>query len=137
SVYWRALRVMFWAWFGIGFVVLCIWAPLSGPPTPDSSRDFLMSLLVMALLAWAGSVLLVSLYQFWGAIYALLHRLLRSRGLPPTGKWRLLGEPVFFLAVALAAFAWMDYAHPAWWRELWKSGDQFEFDVTPGWVVIN
>ena len=41
------------------------------------------------------------------------------------------------LAVALAAFAWMDYAHPAWWRELWKPGDQFEFDVRPGDVVIN
>jgi eukaryotic-like serine/threonine-protein kinase len=134
--YWRALRVMFWLWCILGMVILSIWA-FSGPVED--------SLFLKAVVAWAGPVLLVSLVLMSGAVYYLLIGLIRSSGLrklanegapPPTRKkWRHLVEAVVFLAIGAAAFAWLDYKHPAWWTELWESGDRL--DVTPGTVVVN
>jgi serine/threonine protein kinase/tetratricopeptide (TPR) repeat protein len=42
-------------------------------------------------------------------------------------KWRkrrLLIEVSVLLALGIAALIWLDYTHPAWWKELWTQDDQ-------------
>jgi serine/threonine protein kinase/tetratricopeptide (TPR) repeat protein len=49
-------------------------------------------------------------------------------------KWRkrrLVIEVSVLLALGIAALIWLDYTHPAWWKELWTLGSQAE-DISDG-----
>jgi serine/threonine protein kinase/formylglycine-generating enzyme required for sulfatase activity/tetratricopeptide (TPR) repeat protein len=136
-LYRRALWFILCTWIGLGIVILPIWAEIDGAES---------SLLFRVVISWAAPLLLVSMYWTYGAIFFLVIRLLRqdsSKKLaddhvrPSTHtKWRYVLEASIFLALSAAALVWLDYNHPAWWKEIWNFSqpDQTSGSISIKWL---